>query len=138
MYILDNSNYRILKWKLGEPLGYVVAGGHGSGSGLTQISTSYAMFVDNQFNIFVSDYANSRVTKWSPSNTTAGVLVSDLYGVVRTTLTLLFSLAIGGGNDDCWKYTSTIEWPLGYLCRFDSGDLRGRSKQSPGTKMDER
>lgn len=75
MYILDTTNYRVLRWRLGEPLGYVVAGGRGAGSGLNQISTSYSMFVDSQANIYVSDSGNSRVTKWFSTNTTAGILV---------------------------------------------------------------
>ncbi|CAF4732949.1 unnamed protein product, partial [Rotaria magnacalcarata] len=75
MYILDTSNYRILKWRLGEPLGYVIVGNQAAGSGLNQISTSYAMFVDNQYNIYVSDSGNSRVVKWLATNTTAGILV---------------------------------------------------------------
>ena len=76
MYILDLSNYRVLRWNFGEPLGTVVAGGQGAGSNLNQISTSYGMFVDSQFNIYVSDTGNSRVTLWSVTNTTSGILVS--------------------------------------------------------------
>lgn len=76
MYILDNSNYRVLKWKLGEPLGDVVVGGNGAGGALTQISLSYGMFVDSQGNIYVSEYNNHRVTFWYSTNTTAGILVN--------------------------------------------------------------
>ena len=79
MYILDTSNYRVMKWQVGEPLGYVVAGGRGAGSAMNQISTSYAMFVDPQYNIYVSDYANARVTVWLASNTTSGILVSGTF-----------------------------------------------------------
>ena len=75
MYILDTTNYRVLKWTLGDPLGYVVAAGNGGGSTLTQISTSYGMFVDNQYNIYISDFANHRVVEWLITNTTTGVLV---------------------------------------------------------------
>ena len=75
MYILDTSNYRVLRWRVGEPLGYVVAGGHSAGSGLDRISTSYGMFVDNQYNIYISDNGNNRVSKWFSTNTTAGILV---------------------------------------------------------------
>jgi sugar lactone lactonase YvrE len=79
MYILDTTNYRVLKWQLGDPLGYVVAGGNGAGSSLTQISTSYGMFVDSQLNIYVSDSANCRVTKWLSTNTTSGILVFNFF-----------------------------------------------------------
>ncbi|CAF1562543.1 unnamed protein product, partial [Rotaria magnacalcarata] len=84
MYILDTSNYRILKWRLGEPLGYVIVGNQAAGSGLNQISTSYAMFVDNQYNIYVSDSGNSRVVKWLATNTTAGILVAGGNGAGST------------------------------------------------------
>jgi hypothetical protein len=75
MYILDATNYRVLKWQLGDPLGYVVAGGSGSGAGLNQITASYGMWVDNQYNIYISDYSNHRVTLWLARNTTTGILV---------------------------------------------------------------
>ena len=75
MYILDTTNYRVLRWKLGEPMGTVVAGGRSWGTSLTQITTSYAMYVDNQYNIYVSEYGNNRVSKWLPTNTSSGILV---------------------------------------------------------------
>ena len=56
-------------------MGFPVAGDHGCGSSLTQIDTSYAMFIDQQMNIYISEYANHRVTLWSPANLTAGILV---------------------------------------------------------------
>ena len=75
MYILDSNNYRVLRWQLNEPLGYVVAGGRGSGSTFDRIGISYAMFVDGLLNIYVSEQGNHRVTFWTQGNTTAGVLV---------------------------------------------------------------
>ena len=75
MYILDTNNYRVMRWKVGEPMGFIVAGGNSWGAALTQITTSYAIFVDNQRNVYVSESGNHRVTMWSASNTTAGVLV---------------------------------------------------------------
>jgi len=77
MYILDTTNYRVLRWAVGDPLGYLVAGGNGAGTSLTQISTSYGMFMDNQLNIYISDSGNSRVVKWFSTNTTSGILVFD-------------------------------------------------------------
>ncbi|CAF2697913.1 unnamed protein product [Rotaria sp. Silwood2] len=84
MYILDTSNYRVLKWAFGDPLGYVVAGGQSWGSALTQITTSYAMFVDNQGNVYVSEYGNHRVTLWLTTNTTTGILVAGGNGAGST------------------------------------------------------
>ena len=75
MFILDTSNYRVLQWQLGEPLGTIVVNGRGAGSTFDKISTSYAFFIDNQLNIYVSDSGNDRVTRWANGNNTVGSLV---------------------------------------------------------------
>jgi hypothetical protein len=76
MYILDAYNYRVQKWIAGQPLGFTVAGGHGSGSTLDKISLSYGLCIDNQSNIYISDTGNNRVVFWSAGNTVNGSLVS--------------------------------------------------------------
>lgn len=78
MYIADWQNYRVMKWQLGDPLGFVVAGGNGWGGALSQIYNCYGFFVDNRSNIYISDYRNHRVVKWLSSNTTSGILVKSL------------------------------------------------------------
>lgn len=75
MYILDSSNYRVLKWNFGDSMGFVVAGGNGNGGGMNQIGGSNAMFVDSQSNVYVSEYSSHRVTLWLTTNQTWGVLV---------------------------------------------------------------
>ncbi|CAF4329534.1 unnamed protein product, partial [Rotaria magnacalcarata] len=75
MYILDTSNYRVLRWQMGDTLGYVVAGGNGNGGAFTQMGASYGMFVTDSYNIYISEQSNHRVMKWLNGNTTAGVLV---------------------------------------------------------------
>lgn len=75
MYILDTSNYRVLRWKIGEPIGTVVVNGRGSGTALNQIGVSYAMYLFNQTCIYVSEYGNSRVTKWVIPDNIVGQLV---------------------------------------------------------------
>ncbi len=75
MYILDRDNYRVLRWQVGDTLGYVVVGGRGNGALFTQIGTSYALFLDANYNIYVSEYSNNRITLWLAGNTTAGRLV---------------------------------------------------------------
>ncbi|CAF3956989.1 unnamed protein product, partial [Rotaria sp. Silwood1] len=54
----------------------IVAGAHGNGAALTQMSGSYGLFVDSAFNIYISEYTNCRVTRWANGNTTAGGLVA--------------------------------------------------------------
>ena len=75
MYILDTTNYRVVKWLYGQPLGFAVVGGRGLGSTLDKIGTSYALYLDDQSNIYVSENSNHRVTKWTAGNTAFGVLV---------------------------------------------------------------
>ncbi|CAF4169007.1 unnamed protein product [Rotaria sp. Silwood2] len=84
MYILDTTNYRVLRWQFGDPFGHVVAGGNGAGAALTQITTSYALFVDSQSNVYVSEYSNHRVTLWLSINTTSGILVAGGNGAGST------------------------------------------------------
>lgn len=76
MYILDATNCRVLRWTPGDPLGFSVAGDHGCGATYDKIGLSYSMFIDSNYNIYISEYANHRVTLWSQSNTTAGTLVN--------------------------------------------------------------
>ena len=75
IFIVDDYNFRVLKWQDGEPSGYVVAGGHGYGTTLTQMGYSAGLFVDDQYNIYVSENSNHRITLWYAGNTTAGRLV---------------------------------------------------------------
>jgi hypothetical protein len=84
MYILDGNNYRVLKWTVGDPLGYIVAGGSGSGTAFTQIGISYGLYVDSMFNIYISEQGNNRVTKWLVTNTTSGILVRFDYHSIHT------------------------------------------------------
>lgn len=75
MFILDATNYRVLRWQLGDPVGYVVAGGNGAGATFSTMGTSYGLFLDSQYNIFLSEYSNHRITRWAATNQTAGSLV---------------------------------------------------------------
>lgn len=75
MFILDTTNYRVLRWQLGDLIGYVVAGGNGNGGAFNQIGVSYSLFVDDQYNVYVSEYTNHRVTVWYTKNMTTGLLV---------------------------------------------------------------
>ena len=90
MFILDTNNYRVLRWQVGDPLSFVVAGGNGYGSTLDRLGTAYGFFVDNQFNVYISDSTFDRVVVWRVTNMTAGQIVMIF---ARTSLEILtFSL----------------------------------------------
>ena len=77
LYVLDFSNYRVLRWNNSQTV--VVAGGQGSGTTLNKISTSYGLFVDPNHNVYISEYGNHRVSLWTNGNTTIGRLVNFRY-----------------------------------------------------------
>ena len=74
IFILDSANYRILKWV--NTVVTVVAGGRGNGGSLTQIGVSYGMVIDPNFNIYVSEASNAKITLWSAGNTNSSQVVS--------------------------------------------------------------
>ena len=78
MFILDTSNFRVVRWNFGEPRGHLVLGGNGNGAGLNQMGWSYGMFVDPQYNIYISDNSNHRVTLWLSTNRSFSILVISL------------------------------------------------------------
>lgn len=95
MFILDTSNARVLRWPLSEPIGDIVVGGRGIGSGFHQIGTSQGMFVDAQQNIYVSEQSNHRVTLWYNGNTTAGVLVTNCFMIFSCEFHLICRWPVG-------------------------------------------
>lgn len=95
MYILDTFNYRVLRWQIGEPRGFVVVGGRGNGAGFDRMGDTYAMFIDANWNIYISEYTNHRVTLWYQGNTTAGTLVR--YYQAHLFFSLFF-FQVAGGN----------------------------------------
>lgn len=78
IYIVDAGNSRVQKWAQGATSGVTVAGGNGFGAALNQLGTPTMngnLFVDAGENVYVTEYSNNRVTKWTPG-ATAGVVVS--------------------------------------------------------------
>lgn len=92
MHILDTNNYRVLKWPVGDTFGTVVVNGRGAGSTLDKIGVSYALCLDTQNNIYVSEAGNHRVTKWISGNNTVGQLVKDSFSLSRSLSDFNFDL----------------------------------------------
>ena len=69
IYIVDNENHRIVKWKLGENNGQIVAGGNGRGNRIDQLNLPTDVILDeNNKSLIISDYGNKRVVRWSLQN----------------------------------------------------------------------
>ena len=69
IYIADWENHRIVKWKLGENSGQIVAGGNGEANRIDQLNHPTDVIV-NQINksLVICDWGNRRVVRWSLEN----------------------------------------------------------------------
>lgn len=72
-YIVDAGNNRVVKWILGEPSGTLAAAGsYGSlPDQLANPSVNGTVYVDENENIYVTDYINNRIQKFSSGLTNA-------------------------------------------------------------------
>jgi sugar lactone lactonase YvrE len=64
LYVCDHKRHEVKRWKMGEPIGTVVAGGNGKGARIHQLSLPTYIFVDKDQSVYVSDWGNHRVVKW--------------------------------------------------------------------------
>lgn len=67
IYIADTGNNRIMRWLVNSSSGEMVAGSLTYGTLPSQFLLPYSIRFDSQQSIFVVDYANSRVQKFSVS-----------------------------------------------------------------------
>ncbi|CAF4211714.1 unnamed protein product, partial [Rotaria magnacalcarata] len=58
----------------GAKEGIVIAGGQGAGSALTQLWYPYGIFVDTLGTLYVADYGNDRVMRWTQGATQGTVI----------------------------------------------------------------
>ena len=69
IYIANNSNHRIVQWKVSESNGEIVAGGNGCGKQLNQLNEPIGVLIDREYNsLIVADSENRRVIEWSRRN----------------------------------------------------------------------
>ncbi|CAF1999047.1 unnamed protein product [Rotaria magnacalcarata] len=64
LYVADFRKDEVRRYKLGENIGTLVAGGNEPGGGLNQLSGPVYLFVDQDHSVYVSDNFNHRVMKW--------------------------------------------------------------------------
>ncbi|CAF1572735.1 unnamed protein product [Adineta steineri] len=64
VYVSDQKNHRVMKWRKGAKEGAVVAGGNGKGRILNQLCSPQGIFVDDLGQIYVADSGNHRVIRW--------------------------------------------------------------------------
>ncbi|CAF1283855.1 unnamed protein product [Adineta steineri] len=64
VYVSDQHNHRVMKWRKDAKEGTVVAGANGYGRNLNQLSYPEGVIVDDLDQIYVVDFGNHRVMRW--------------------------------------------------------------------------
>jgi sugar lactone lactonase YvrE len=64
-----------MKWMKGAKGGIVVAGDHGEGHSLAQLSCPKGVIVDDLGNVYVADFGNHRIMQWSPGSKEGRIIV---------------------------------------------------------------
>lgn len=115
LYIVDAGNSRVLKWTIGQLQGEVVAGNNGFGSNLNQLGIPMIngfVYVDANDNLYIPEYSNDRVTKWTPG-ATEGIVVADI------SATGVSNVAVSGitfiGNKMLLSYSQVTNSPPNYI-----------------------
>ncbi|CAF1388789.1 unnamed protein product [Adineta steineri] len=64
VYVADNNNHRVMKWKKDAKEGRIVAGGNGKGQNLDQLFGPRGVIVDDLGQIYIADRRNHRIMRW--------------------------------------------------------------------------
>lgn len=94
LYVSDYKNHDVRRYKFGDKVGTVVAGGHGQGDRVEQLNGPTYLFVDRYQAVYVSDNGNDRVMRWD-KGAKRGIVVAG---------------GRGRGSD-----TTKLYWPNGLL-----------------------
>ncbi|CAF1433709.1 unnamed protein product [Adineta steineri] len=77
VYVSDQNNHRVIKWRKDAKKGTVVAGGNGQGRNLNQLSQPEGVFVDDLGRIYVADCVNDRVMRWCEEKKEGEIVVGE-------------------------------------------------------------
>ncbi len=79
MIIADWGNHRVVRWKIRDTNGQVIAGGSGQGKEPNQLNCPTDLLIDKQTNsLIICDHGNRRVVRWSRvDGTTEGEILLD-------------------------------------------------------------
>ncbi|CAF1468750.1 unnamed protein product [Adineta steineri] len=75
VYVSDQNNNRVMKWRKGAKTGRIVAGGNGEGANLNQLSSPEGVIVDDLGQIYVADFQNHRVMRWCEGDEEGEIIV---------------------------------------------------------------
>ncbi|CAF0844050.1 unnamed protein product [Adineta steineri] len=75
VYVSDQNNHRVMKWRKDAKQGRIVAGGNGEGRNSNQLFSPEAVIVDDFGQVYVADHRNHRVMRWCEGKEKGEVVV---------------------------------------------------------------
>ena len=64
VFVVDYSNYRVMKWVVGTNQGVIVAGGNRQGNHTNQLDRPASVIVDHMGSVYITEIGNNRVVRW--------------------------------------------------------------------------
>ncbi len=116
IYVTDQSNHRIMKWKSNTTNGQVVAGGNQQGSGNDQLSNPLDVIIDKERDsLIICDNGNRRVIRWpcQQNGTTNGEIIISNINCIGLTMDENGSLYI-------------VDWEKHEVRRYGRNESEGR------------
>ncbi|CAF1452488.1 unnamed protein product, partial [Rotaria magnacalcarata] len=117
LYVSDTEKHEVRRYKFGEKIGTLIAGGNRAGAGLNQLNYPTFLFVDRDRSVYVSDYYNNRVMKWNKGSKEGivvaggqgqGSALTQLYHTNGLFVDMLGTLYVA----DSWNYR-VMRWTQG-------------------------
>uniref|UniRef100_UPI00404B34E7 PA14 domain-containing protein n=1 Tax=Fluviicola sp. TaxID=1917219 RepID=UPI00404B34E7 len=88
LYIADSDNHRVVKWSQNSTTGTLIAGVSGSlGTTVSRLNFPYDVELDELGSVFIADYNNHRVLKWTFGQSSGVVIAGN--GTAGNTLAQL-------------------------------------------------
>lgn len=141
LYVTDPMNNRIQKFppnSTSATPGLTVAGGNGSGSKANQLNLPNGVFVSPNGDIYIADYWNNRVQKWSQPaimgiDTSLQVTSADLYSAMVTD-----TFGCVASSDTIWvnHFNSISTTVSASICQGSNYIFNGQSLSASGTYYD--
>ncbi|CAF1439640.1 unnamed protein product [Adineta steineri] len=75
IYVSDSRNNEVRRWKQGDEIDEIVAGGNGKGNHLNQLNQPTYIFIDDDYSLYISDTDNHRIMKWK-KDAKEGIIVA--------------------------------------------------------------
>ncbi|CAF3992064.1 unnamed protein product [Adineta steineri] len=121
MYASDVMNNEVRRWKQGDDEGELVAGGHGKGNHLNQLTGPTYIFIDEDYSLYISDRENHRVMKWK-KDAKEGIIVAGGNSQGRSLKQLSFPQGVI--VDDLGQIY-VVDWGNDRVMRWCEGDKEG-------------